>query len=102
MSQHFPTATAPLPTGTPQEALSAFSNPLLLPHMRPQLEAIFSRYENGPHLLQAFYGNVRTALLGGIQLIFLTSAILMICMIALNALLKDVPLRHGPAPSSEP
>jgi len=91
-----------LPTGTPQEALSAFSNPLLLPHMRPQLEAIFSRYENGPHLLQALYGNVRTALLGGIQLIFLTSAILMICMIALNALLKDVPLRHGPAPSSEP
>jgi len=91
-----------LPTGTPQEALSAFSNPLLLPQMRPQLEAIFSRYENGPHLLQALYGNVQTALLGGIQLIFLTSAILMVCMIALNALLKDVPLRHGPAPSSEP
>ena len=91
-----------LPPDMPQQALSAFSNPLLLPQLRPQLEATFNGYENGPHLLQTLYGNVRTALLRGIKLIFQTSAILMLCMIVLNVLLKDVPLRHGPAPSSEP
>jgi MFS family permease len=86
-----------LPTGMPAEALSAFSNPLLLPQMRPQLEVIFSRYENGAYMLQGLFANVRTALLGGIRLIFTTSAVLMLCMIVLNALLKDVPLRHGPS-----
>jgi MFS family permease len=91
-----------LPSGMPPETLAAFSNPLLLPQMRPQLEATFSHYENGPHMLQTLYGNVRTALLGGIRLIFLTSAVLMFGMIVLNVLLKDVPLRHGPAPASEP
>jgi EmrB/QacA subfamily drug resistance transporter len=91
-----------VPAGMPHEAMAAFSNPLLLPQMRPQLEAMFSHYENGPRLLQTLYGNVRTALMGGIQLIFLTSAVLMFGMIVLNILLKDVPLRHGPAPASEP
>jgi hypothetical protein len=82
--------------------MTAFSNPLLLPQLRPQLEATFSHYENGQHLLQSLYASVGTALLGGIQWIFLISAILMVGLFILNLLIKDVPLRHGPSPSSEP
>jgi EmrB/QacA subfamily drug resistance transporter len=90
------------PQGVPQEAMSAFSNPLLLPEMRPQLEATFSQYESGHHVLDMLYAHVGTALLGGIQRIFLISAVLMIGLFFLNLLIKDVPLRHGPPPSPEP
>lgn len=91
-----------VPNGIPQEAMAAFSNPLLLSQMRPQLETIFSRYENGPRILQNLYKNVGVALLGGIQKIFLISAILMVGLLVLNGLIKDVPLRHGPVSGSEP
>jgi EmrB/QacA subfamily drug resistance transporter len=90
------------PPGVPQEAMRAFSNPLLLPELRPQLEATFSQYENGHHALDMLYARVGTALLGGIQWIFLISAVLMIGLFFLNLLIKDVPLRHGPPPSPEP
>jgi hypothetical protein len=66
--------------------------------MRPQLEATFSRYEGGANLLQTLFANVRTALLHGIQLVFLSSAIVMTVAIILNVLLKNVPLRHSHAP----
>jgi EmrB/QacA subfamily drug resistance transporter len=92
--------SAAIPKDMPAEVMAAFSNPLLLPQMRPQLETIFSRYNGGPSLLQTLYARVRTALLGGINMIFLTSAFLMGCMVVLNFMLKDVKLRHGPAPSS--
>jgi EmrB/QacA subfamily drug resistance transporter len=91
-----------VPRGVPQEATIAFSNPLLLSQMRPQLEATFSRFDNGPHLLETLYASVGTALLGGIQWIFLISAVLMVGLSILNLLIKDVPLRHGPPPASEP
>jgi len=87
-----------IPDGMPQEVTAAFSNPLLLPQMQPQLALIFGGYPGGPGLLQNLYARVRTALLGGINLIFLTSTVLMACMFILNLALKDVPLRHGPAP----
>jgi len=87
-----------VPRGVPQEATTAFSNPLLLRQMRPQLEATFSRFDNGPHLLETLYASVGPALLGGIQSIFLISAGLMIGLSALNFLLKDETLRHGPPP----
>jgi EmrB/QacA subfamily drug resistance transporter len=90
-----------VPHGVPQEATIAFSNPLLLSQMRPQLEATFSQLDNGPHLLETLYASVGPALLGGIQSIFLISAILMVGLSILNLLLRDVPLRHGPPPSSE-
>jgi EmrB/QacA subfamily drug resistance transporter len=90
-----------VPKGIPQEAMAAFSNPLLLPELRPQLEETFSHYENGPHVLETLYANVGTALLGGIQWIFLISAVLMAGLFILNLLIKDVPLRHGPAPPTE-
>ena len=89
-----------VPRGVPQEATTAFSNPLLLRQMRPQLEATFSRFDNGPHLLETLYASVGPALLGGIQSIFLISAGLMIGLSALNFLLKDETLRHGPPPPS--
>jgi EmrB/QacA subfamily drug resistance transporter len=90
-----------VPQGIPQEAMAAFSNPLLLPEMRPQLEATFSHYEDGLHILEGLYARVGTALLGGIEWIFMISAVLMVALFILNLLIKDVPLRHGPAPSAE-
>jgi MFS family permease len=91
-----------VPRDIPQEAVAAFSNPLLLPQMRPQLEATFSRLNNGPHALEMLYASVAPALLGGIQWIFWISAVLMVALLLLNLLIKDVPLRHGPVASSEP
>ncbi|HEX4999149.1 MAG TPA: MDR family MFS transporter [Terriglobia bacterium] len=93
---------AAAPHGVPREAMTAFSNPLLLPQMRPSLEQTFSHYENGPALLQDLYGRTGVALLGGIREIFLISAILMVALLVLNAFVKDVPLRHGPVQSSDP
>jgi EmrB/QacA subfamily drug resistance transporter len=89
------------PRGVPPETLAAFSNPLMLPQMRPQLEASFRRYENGIQLLDRLYANVGTALLRGLQWIFLISAILMVALFMLNFLLKDVRLRHGPPQTLE-
>ncbi|HJT86988.1 MAG TPA: MDR family MFS transporter [Bryobacteraceae bacterium] len=91
-----------LPRGVPQTALGAFSNPLMLPQLRPQLDATFSQYERGLSLLQTILANVRMALLHGIQLIFLLSAVVMCLAIVLNLALRNVPLRAGaaePAPS---
>jgi len=90
-----------IPRSVPQEAMAAFSNPLLLPQLRPQLEATFSHYQNGQRLLATLYSNVGVALLGGIQWIFLISAVLMVGVFILNLMIKDVPLRHGPVQSSE-
>ena len=84
-----------IPAGIPAEALAPFSNPPLLAQMRPQLEATFSRFENGASLLQVLFANVRTALLHGTQLVFLSSAIVMTMGIVLNVFLKNVPLRHS-------
>ena len=90
-----------IPRGVPQEATTAFSNPLMLAQLRPQLEATFSRLDNGPRLLETLYASVGPALLGGIQWIFLISAGLMIGLSIFNLLLKDDRLRHGPPPPSE-
>src|SRR5207245_9129629 len=81
-----PRSLHPFPTrrSSDLEAMSAFSNPLLLPEMRPQLEATFSQYENGHRVLDTLYARVGTALLGGIQWIFLISAVLMIGLFFLN------------------
>jgi EmrB/QacA subfamily drug resistance transporter len=90
-----------VPANIPNEAMAAFSNPLLLPQLHSQLESEFSHYENGSHLLSTMYASVGTSLLGGIQWIFLISAVLMILLFILNLMIKDVPLRHGPQVSSE-
>ena len=79
-----------------QEALKPFSNPLLLGQMRPQLEAAFGRLENGASLLQTLYANVRTALLHGIQLVFLSSAIVM--MLARLTVPQHTAAKHSHVP----
>ena len=91
-----------IPRDIPNEAVAAFSNPLLLPQMRSGLEATFSHYENGPRVLAGLYSRVGTALMGGIQEIFMISAILMGGLLILNLMIKDVPLRHGPIQNSNP
>jgi len=85
---------ARVPTaGVPAEALSLFSNPVLLMQMRPQLENSFGKLAGGPALLQTLFEGVRTALGTGLHWIFVTSAVLMTIGIALHASLKSVRLR---------
>jgi MFS family permease len=84
---------AGIPAGTPPAALAAFSNPLMLGAMRPQLEATFSRTPGGLPLLQLLLNNVRTALIHGLNHIFTASAVIMCLSIVLHLMLKDVKLR---------
>ena len=63
--------------------------------MRPQLEATFARYSDGTTILQSLFANVRVALLHGLQLIFVSSAVIMCAAFILNILLKDVKLRRS-------
>lgn len=90
-----------VPAGTAAKLLKPFLNPLMLPQMLPQLGGIFGRTPGGPALLKTLLGNVRTALVHGINLIFISSAAIMVVAIVLNLLLRSVPLRHG-APRAEP
>jgi EmrB/QacA subfamily drug resistance transporter len=98
---HHNFSKAALPHDMPQQAVIAFENPVLLPQLRPELETVFSRYENGAHLLDSLYSNVGTALLGGIRWVFVISAGLMVVLSIMNLLLKDAPLRHGPPSASD-
>jgi EmrB/QacA subfamily drug resistance transporter len=92
-----------LPPGVPQEGLDLFNHPLLLIQMRPQMEAVFSRYPNGLELMQTLMVNVRESLVHGLHLIFVSSACVMGGAVVLNLLLKNVQLRtHHHAPSVEP
>jgi EmrB/QacA subfamily drug resistance transporter len=86
------------PPGTPAEALPYFLNPVRLPQIRPQLEAMFRQYPGGLNLLQTLLAKVRSALAHGIQLIFFSSAIVMTAAIVLNVMLRNVPLKHGQKP----
>jgi MFS family permease len=90
---------AGVPPGTPLQGLQLFSNPLMLAQMRPQLDAAFG--PSGMDLLKTLLGNVRTSLIHGLQLIFITSAVLMTLSILLHVFLKNIPLR-GKMPDAEP
>jgi EmrB/QacA subfamily drug resistance transporter len=90
-----------VPAGTAAALLKPFLNPLMLPQMLPQLDGIFGRTPGGPALLKTLLGNVKVALVHGINLIFISSAAIMTVAIVLNLLLRSVPLRHG-APKAEP
>src|SRR5207249_4739818 len=65
-----------IPPGTPQVALEPFTNPLLLDQLRPQLEAAFGRYPDGPNLLHTLMGGVRASLVHGLQVIFVVGAVI--------------------------
>jgi MFS family permease len=86
-----------VPEGTAAELLKPFSNPLMLAQMKPQLAKLFGAE---PALLQELMGHVRTALVHGINLIFVSSAAIMGAAVVLNLLLRSIPLRRG-APKAE-
>jgi hypothetical protein len=89
-----------VPAGTPKEALRLFSNPLMLAQMRPQIEAAFHNYPNGASAMNQLFANVRTALIHGLHLIFVVSAVIMAAAILLHVFLKNIPLR-GRMPEPE-
>jgi EmrB/QacA subfamily drug resistance transporter len=93
--------TAGIPPGTPPAALKLFSNPLLLSHMGPQLDAAFGQTAGGRQLLRMLMANVRMGLLNGLERIFFASAVIMTLAIVLHVMLRDVPLRRHHAPEPE-
>ncbi len=91
---------ASAPPGIQENLLKPFANPLMLAQIRPQLDHLFAGYADGLNLLKSLLGNVRAALVHGINLIFVTSAVIMTLAVVLNLLLRSVPLKHG-APKVE-
>jgi EmrB/QacA subfamily drug resistance transporter len=89
-----------VPAGTAANLLKPFWNPLMLPQMMPQLDKIFDHDPGGLALLKTLLGNVRLALVHGINLIFVSSAAIMAVAVVLNLFLRSIPLRHG-APKAE-
>jgi EmrB/QacA subfamily drug resistance transporter len=78
----------------PPDLQRFFDNPLLLSQRRGELVAAFGRHPGGLFLLQKLLSNVRIALLHGLQVVFVVSAVIMVAAIGLNVLLKNVPLRR--------
>jgi Major Facilitator Superfamily len=92
-----------VPPAVPAAALQPFYNPMRLSQFQSQLAAAFAKLPGGPALLQSLYGNVRMALAHGLQVIFMTSAVVMTAAVVLNLLLRNVPLKHHtPDPSQPP
>ncbi len=84
---------AAVPQGVPAIALKPFSNPLMLVQIKPRLVAAFAQYPGGKELLDVLMGNVRVALIHGLQVIFFAGAVAMALGIIVNLLLPEVPLR---------
>jgi hypothetical protein len=84
-----------VPAGVDSKLLEPFLNPLMLAQMRTRLVEMFGAVPGGPELLRHLMGNVRTALVHGINLIFVSSAVIMAAAVVLNLLLRSVPLHHG-------
>ena len=92
-----------VPPGIPSEAIRPIWNPLMLAQFHDQLEETFSRLPGGADLLRGLYGDVRLALVHGLKLIFISSAVLMAAAALLNFFLRDVPLRsHAHAAEAAP
>jgi hypothetical protein len=82
-----------MPPHVPAQALPYFSNPLLLVQVRPQLEAAFGRFPGGLALLQTLFDNVKASLAGGLHLIFVCSAAIMVLSVGVHLMLRSEPLR---------
>jgi hypothetical protein len=92
-----------IPHGTPDVALKAFSNPLMLPLIRPQLEAGFGKFPGGLQLLARLFENVKASLVHGIHTIFVVGAAIMTAAILVNFMLRELPLRgHASTAVAEP
>jgi EmrB/QacA subfamily drug resistance transporter len=85
--------THKIPAVVPASVRPYFENPLLLMQVRPQLEQGFGRVPGGSALLQRMLVDVKTALLHGLQEIFLWSAVIMSASIVLHLALKREQLR---------
>jgi predicted MFS family arabinose efflux permease len=81
------------PTGLPPAAMPYLSNPILLAQARPQLAAIFANTPGGLAMVQPVIASVKTALLHGLQEVFLFGAILMAAAVVPHLFLKREPLR---------
>jgi len=90
-----------IPAVVPPNARALFLNPVLLAQRQMELESTFRQIPGGAQLLQTLLANVRTALLHGLQLIFITSAVVMCAAVFLNVTLRNVPLRRHHAPEPE-
>jgi MFS family permease len=87
-----------IPAAAPANTPELFSNPLLLPQMKPQLDAAFAG-QGGPAMLDALLRAVPQALNHGLHLVFQASAILMVVAVLLHLAIRNVPLRgHTPEP----
>ena len=84
-----------VPPGIPASMLEPFLNPLMLAQRRQQLDAVFGQYAGGMALLKTLLANVRSSLVHGINLIFISSAVIMSATVVLNLMLRNVRLRHG-------
>jgi EmrB/QacA subfamily drug resistance transporter len=93
LTQYHNEFTRAVPAGVPQAALRYFENPLLLVQVRPQLEQMFGPLPGGLPLLQTLLGDVKAALMHGLQEIFFWSAVIMTVSILLHVFLRRVPLR---------
>jgi EmrB/QacA subfamily drug resistance transporter len=87
-----------VPVGVPGPALKPFSNPLMLPQMRPQLDVAFAKIPGGTDTLALLLASVRTSLVHGLHLIFVSSAVIMTAAIILHVMLRSVPLRKNLPP----
>ena len=88
-----------IPPLTPDRALAAFRNPLLVVQYRQRLEAAFSQYPGGLQLFHRLFDSLRTALTHGLHSIFVIGAALMVVAVAVNFFLREVPLRKRAAAS---
>jgi EmrB/QacA subfamily drug resistance transporter len=86
---------AGVPKGTPAMALPPFSNPLMLPLIRPQLEVAFAKYPGGTRLLNLLFEDVKASLAHGIAVIFFVGAVILCAAVVVNFFLKEIPLRTG-------
>jgi hypothetical protein len=89
-----------VPSNIPKEAVAAFSIRCCCRNCIPA----GGDFQQIRKWFRAARDDVRQCgvlLLGGIQSIFMISAVLMVLLCILNTMIKDVPLRHGPQSDSE-
>jgi EmrB/QacA subfamily drug resistance transporter len=91
-SDHF---AAAVPAGVPQQALTAFNNPLGLAQVLSQLQAMFAGLPGGPQLLTTLLASVKDALVYAIDGAFLLGAVLIALAWVVNLFLPEIPLRKS-------
>jgi hypothetical protein len=81
------------PPGLPAAAMPYLMNPILLAQSRPQLATILASTPGGAAMVQPLVASVKTALLHGLQEVFLFGAVLMAVVVVPHLFLKREPLR---------